>query len=169
MKKNMIRLLAAIMALLIVLSLAACGGDSKKDDSSSAPESSSSAAADDAGANADGSFDTVKAFLDDPDTKAQLDQMIESMVGDDDTMSVDIEGTDDSLIYIFKYSDEALGDADVDALADALATAMEGQDSVFEGIASSISTVVNVDNPKVVVTYAKADGTEIYSQTFEAK
>ena len=180
MKKNLFRVLAAAMALSMVLSLAACGNDDKGSSSSadsssssttdsSAGEDSSESSAEESSTAADGKFATVKAFLEDPDTKAQLDTMIEQMVGDDDTMDVSIEGGDDTLTYIFKYSDEALGDTDVAALADALAEGMDSQSATFEGIASSIATVVEVENPKVVVTYAKADGTEIYSHEFTAK
>lgn len=160
MKKNVIRLLAGLLALVMVLSLAACGNDDKSSSSSSESSSADAAAGD--------KFATVKAFLDDPDTKAALDEMIESMVGEDSGMSVSVEGSDDTLTYIFKYADSLLGDADISALADELAKGMDEQSSVFENIASSIATVVEVDNPKVVVTYAKEDGTEIYSQTFEA-
>ena len=79
MKKNALRILSALLVLVMVVSLAACGG---------------------------GKFDTVKAFLEDPDTKAELDKSIASMVND--TMDVTLEGTDDTLIYNFKFSDDTM-------------------------------------------------------------
>lgn len=91
------------------------------------------------------------------------------MTGGDDSMEVALEGSDDTLTYIFKYSDDALADTDVEALAAALEEGMDSQSAVFENIASQVGQVVSVENVKVVVTYAKADGTEIYSREFAAK
>ena len=65
MKKTWMFLLAS---LLLAVSLTACGG---------------------------GKFATVKAFLDDPDTKAELDKSISAMLTDD-SISVTLEGTSSS-------------------------------------------------------------------------
>ena len=103
MKKNVLRTLATVLALTMLFSLAACGDD--KGSGSSTPSSSeTSSAADDSSSEssteessseaedsseessaastgaADGVFPTVKAFLEDPTTKAQLDASIEQML-----------------------------------------------------------------------------------------
>lgn len=179
MKKNLIRVLAMVMALAMVVSLAACGNDGKSSSTAGSDKTSSTAGTDSSSSSEsasegttaaeDGKFATVKAFLDDPATKEQLDAALEQMTGGDDSMDVSLEGSDDTLTYIFKYSDDTLADADVDALAAALEEGMDAQASVFENIASQVGSVVSVENVKVVVTYAKADGTEIYSREFAAK
>ncbi len=142
MKKNALRILSALLVLVMVVSLAACGG---------------------------GKFDTVKAFLDDPDTKAELDKSIASMVND--TMDVTLEGTDDTLIYNFKFSDDAMAGVDEETLKASLVSGLEESTfvSTFENIASSVSEVVKAENVKVKVIYAKADGTELASREYTAK
>ncbi len=142
MKKNALRILSALLVLVMVVSLAACGG---------------------------GKFDTVKAFLDDPDTKAELDKSIASMVND--TMDVTLEGTDDTLIYNFKFSDDAMAGVDEETLKASLVSGLEESAfvSTFENIASSVSEVVKAENVKVKVIYAKADGTELASREYTAK
>ncbi|MCI9192218.1 MAG: DUF4854 domain-containing protein [Acutalibacter muris] len=142
MKKNALRILSALLVLVMVVSLAACGG---------------------------GKFDTVKAFLDDPDTKAELDKSIASMVND--TMDVTLEGTDDTLIYNFKFSDDAMAGVDEETLKASLVSGLEESTfvSTFEDIASSVSEVVKAENVKVKVIYAKADGTELASREYTAK
>ena len=142
MKKNALRILSALLVLVMVVSLAACGG---------------------------GKFDTVKAFLEDPDTKAELDKSIASMVND--TMDVTLEGTDDTLIYNFKFSDDAMAGVDEATLTASLVSGLEESTfvSTFEDIASSVSEVVKAENVKVKVIYAKADGTELASREYTAK
>ena len=142
MKKNALRILSALLVLVMVVSLAACGG---------------------------GKFDTVKAFLEDPDTKAELDKSIASMVND--TMDVTLEGTDDTLIYNFKFSDDAMAGVDEETLKASLVYGLEESTfvSTFEDIASSVSEVVKAENVKVKVIYAKADGTELASREYTAK
>lgn len=180
MKKNVLRILAAILALTLVFSLAACGNDDKAPSSSSeassaandsSSEASSVESSEEASASADGTYATVKDFLEDPDVKALLDSTISQMVGDNEDMSVSLEGTDDTLIYVFKYSDEAMATADVDALKEALAGGLEAESfaSTFENIAASVSEVVEADNAKVKVVYAMSDGTELASKEYSAK
>lgn len=142
MKKNALRILSALLVLVMVVSLAACGG---------------------------GKFDTVKAFLEDPDTKAELDKSIASMVND--TMDVTLEGTDDTLIYNFKFSDDTMAGVDEETLKASLVSGLEESTfvSTFENIASSVSEVVKAENVKVKVIYAKADGTELASREYTAK
>ena len=142
MKKNALRILSALLVLVMVVSLAACGG---------------------------GKFDTVKAFLEDPDTKAELDKSIASMVND--TMDVTLEGTDDTLIYNFKFSDDAMAGVDEETLKASLVSGLEESTfvSTFEDIASSVSEVVKAENVKVKVIYAKADGTELVHKTYTSK
>jgi uncharacterized lipoprotein YehR (DUF1307 family) len=143
MKKNVLRALSVLLVLVMVVSLTACGG---------------------------GKFATVKAFLDDPDTKAELDKSISAMLTDD-SISVTLEGTEDTLIYNFKFSDDALASTDEETLKASLASSMEGEEfaSTFQNIAGSVSEVVKADSVKVKVVYAKADGTELASKEYTKK
>ena len=101
MKKNVLRALSVLLVLVMVVSLTACGG---------------------------GKFATVKAFLDDPDTKAELDKSISAMLTDD-SISVTLEGTEDTLIYNFKFSDDALASTDEETLKASLASAWRARSS----------------------------------------
>ena len=143
MKKNVLRALSVLLVLVMVVSLTACGG---------------------------GKFATVKAFLDDPDTKAELDKSISAMLTDD-SISVTLEGTEDTLIYNFKFSDDAMAGVDEETLKASLVSGLEESTfvSTFEDIASSVSEVVKAENVKVKVIYAKADGTELASREYTAK
>lgn len=171
MKKNAIRILAAVLALTLVFSLAACGNDDKAPSSSSETSSAANDSSSEASSSADGTYATVKDFLEDPTVKAMLDKTISQMVGDNETMSVSLEGTDDSLIYIFKFSDDAMATADEDSLKAALAEGLEDEEfvSTFEGIAASVSEVVEASKVKVKVVYATSDGTELASKEYSAK
>lgn len=173
MKKNVMRILAAVLALTMVFSLAACGNDDKGSGGAgnSSSEASSEESSQEASTSADGMYATVKDFLEDPTVKAMLDETISQMVDDNETMSVSLEGTDDTLIYVFKFSDEAMATTDADALKAALAEGLEEEDfvSTFEGIAASVSEVVETDNAKVKVVYAMSDGTELASKEYSAK
>lgn len=189
MKKNLLRLLAGTMAVAMVLSLAACGGDDKKSSSSEsgagsssqtssvAEESSSedssaedsSAESSEAAAPASGKFASIQEFLDDPTVKGQLDSMIESLTAGDDSMAVDVKGDGNKLVYTFTFVGEEFGEDEISVMSAALEEAMSNQRSTFENIASSLSQAIEVEDPKVVVTYATEDGTEIYSEEFSAK
>ncbi|WP_322174357.1 DUF4854 domain-containing protein [Acutalibacter caecimuris] len=189
MKKNLLRLLAGTMAMAMVLSLAACGGDGKSSSSSEASSTTSSAVEDssssetessseaessetessEAGAPASGKFATIQEFLDDPTVKGQLDSMIESLTAGDDSMKVAIAGEDNKLIYTFTYVGETFSDDEISVMRDALEAAMGSQGSTFESIAGSLSSAIEVTDPKVVVVYETEDGKEIYSQEFSAK
>lgn len=174
MKKNVLRILAAILALTLAFSLAACGNDDKGS-SSSAPSSSESGSSEEssqaADASADGTYATVKDFLEDPDVKSLLDATISQMVGDNKDISVSLEGTDDTLVYVFKYSEEAMATANADALKTALSDGLEDESfaATFEQIAASINEVVAADSAKVKVVYAMPDGTELASKEYSAK
>lgn len=196
MKKRFARALSAVLAAVLVLSLSGCGPlriilDAVGSDptpaptpvSTPAPESTptpepASAPADDTSTPADtepsseeapsGLYATVEEFLADPAVKAQLDQSIDQMVGGSDDMTVSIEGTRDTLIYMFKYSDAAIAGIDEDALSSTLYESMDDPSfaSVFESIAGSVASVVEADTVYVMVIYAKEDGTVLASRDY---
>ena len=190
MKKNVLRILAAVLALAMLFSLAACGGKGSgsssqpsssessasggsSEESSSEPSSSEASSGEESSESSapEGKYATVKAFIEDPAVKAELDQSIETMLGDNDDMSVSLDGTEDTLIYLFTFSEEAMATTDEESLKTALAKGLEEESfvSTFEQIAGSVATVVEASNVKVKVVYAKADGTELASREYTAK
>ena len=83
-------------------------------------------------------------------------------------MGIAVSANENKLVYTFTFAEFEEG-TDTDAVAESLEKNMADQASVFENIANSIKEVVNVEDPKVVVAYNAADGTEIYSQEFSAQ
>lgn len=197
MKKTVLRLMSAVLALMMVLSLAACGDTPA---SSSAPESSSktesktssasepeskpessessessaeskadSSASDSSVAASDGTYPTVTAFM--QDNRDVINASIESIAGNQDEMEVSLDCTDDSLIYKFVFTESAMAEVDESALTAALEEQIDNDSftSTFEGIADSIKSVVpQQDTVKVEVIYAKADGTELVHKTYSS-
>lgn len=184
MKKNLLRLLAAVMTAAMVLSLAACGGDSGSSSSSSEPSSSESSASSEETSGAEdssseeessseasstavsGKYESIQAFLDDPTVKSQLDSMIDSLTSGDDSMKVSVTAEGDTLVYSFVFVGQEFSEEDKTTMHDALETAMAQQGATFEGIAASLSDAIEVSDPKVLVVYEAEDGSEIYSQEF---
>lgn len=183
MKKNFFRLLAGVLAIAMLLALAACGG---KDGSSSEGSSSSQASgvesssagseaqessgpsseAGDASGLVDGKYASIQAFLDDPQISEQINTMVDALAEGD--MGIAVSANENKLVYTFTFAEFEEG-TDTNAIAESLEKNMADQASVFENIANSIKEVVNVEDPKVVVAYNAADGTEIYSQEFSAQ
>lgn len=186
MKKNLFRLLAGVLAIAMMLALAACGGQegsssedgssassavsSEASSSSGAPESSAPEEGSEAGGETsglvDGKYASIQAFLDDPQISEQINAMVDALAQGD--MGIAVSANDDKLVYTFTFAEFEEG-TDTEAIAASLEKNMADQASVFENIATSIKEVVDVADPKVVVAYNAADGTEIYSQEFSAK
>ncbi len=181
MKKNLIRLTACALGAMCVLTFAACSGDkpsssaastasdpqssaavSSAAQSSQAAESQPASSAAAGGLNANGKFDTVEDFVNSDLMQTQLDSMKSSL--DDDTMSIELTGEGNKLIYTFTYKD--LEGVDAATLGPALESSLENMASTFESIASSLKSAVEVDDPVVVVTYLGPDGEELCSKEF---
>lgn len=111
-----------------------------------------------------GNYATVREFLDDPDVRSKID----AMIAEEGDMQISIDASDDTLFYIFEYDAASLFDADLNAVTRELEAGMQSQASVFEGIAQSISDVVDIANPKVVVIYKMSTGNELYRAEFSA-
>ena len=114
-------------------------------------------------------YPTVKAFLEDPDVREEIDSWVEEMMDDD--ISVSVRGTENSLIYYYEYSDSALSTVDEKKLSSTLKSNLDNESIIvtFGGIAKSIDAVVSADPVKVVVVYAKSDGTELASREYFAE
>lgn len=193
MKKNLSRLLAALLAIAMLLTLAACGGKDSEGSSSEAgsqvvsstPKSSVSTAEgdrstadnDSSDTAADGNSDTalangekyadIQAFLDDPTVKSQIDSMVEAMASSGG-MNITVTAEGSKLVYTFTF-DEFPEGTDMDSIAAQLEEGMSDVSATFESIADQLKSVVDEDNPTVVVSYNAANGDVIYSKEFSAQ
>ncbi len=193
MKKIVMSLAACLVCVAL---LAACGGsgDSKTESgniSSSAVTSSSSSgettfeagestfeageSTSEAGAaEADetssevgsDTFSTLEDFINSDEMQSQISSIVDSIA--DSGITVDVTAEGNRLTYLYTYSADILEGVDMDSLTSTLNDVLESSADTFEGIASSLKSAVNIDDPVVVVTYAKADGTIIATREFTA-
>lgn len=141
-------------------------GTSQPDESMDTSSSPSTAAPENSKVE-EKTYATVKDFLDEPEVQVALDQMVEDIMGQDDTMSVSIDGGDNVLIYTFTFTDEALEGVYVPDLCVALEEELNSASATYEDIAASLYSVVEAENVRVTVVYAKYDGTVLVSREFE--
>lgn len=187
MKRN--RLLTALLSA--VLLLAACaftgcstaavlpGSSSSESSASESSASESSASSEDSSDESSeesskessstglGLYSSVGDYLADPAVIAELDGTITAMEGSGMAVTVTADGN--TLVYTYTYETQ-LDIPDEDTLAsfvDAMEEGLTEQASTFEGIAASLRTIISVDDIAVRLVYCNADGTELYSHTFE--
>lgn len=178
MKKNVVRIFAAMMALCLALSLTACGGtqsgtSSAANESSTVQESStqeeSQTSENTPATTEEGqdetdtagtayAFGSMEEFVNSDEIQSQLEAMQTEELG------VTVTGEGNKLIYTYTFAE---GTA-TDGMAEALDSAVQAQASTFESIAASIALAVDVENPVVVVRYQDSTGAEIYSAEFSA-
>lgn len=110
-----------------------------------------------------GQFASVEDYLANEQVQEQLQPSIDSVKNMG--MDLEITGEGNKLIYTYTFTTQL----DEDGVAEQLKTGLDAQASTFEGVASNLKDIVNVDNPVVVVTYLNKDGTVLHSQEFSAK
>ncbi len=178
MKKIISVLLTLVLCISMVLGMTSCGdkdtgGDNSSEvsktqiedsqdesEAESTPEESSEA---DSGQTALGKYASIKEYVESDEVQSELESMLSGM--DTSTMSMEVYGEDNKLVYSYTYLVDlsALGD-----IASTLDAALEEQASVFESVASSLKLAVDVENPVVVVEYLDKDGNVIVSKEFSA-
>lgn len=193
MKKNALRVMAAVLTLAMMLSLSGCGPFAlmraflSADASSSTPsqtvfpdrESSSSepdptpTTAPPAAPPSEASSETVskykfasvQEYLEDPAIAAEIEAAIEAI--DNDMLTMTIDATYDTLIYIYTYREGAIDDLDDDYARDTLAESLNADDqvSLINHLVSQLNDVIAAD-VKIQYVYCRSDGSEIYSQVF---
>lgn len=168
MKKHFIRIISCALAAAAIMSMSACGSTTAGSPESAVSSVSSTASVvsseTSSSAAANGLFATVADFVNSEAMQTQLESMksdVEEM-----GMSIDVTGEDNKLIYTFTYAD--LGDTDVEALSESLASAVDQMADTYESIAAALAEMVGVDNPTVVVKYVTADGAELCAKEFTA-
>lgn len=173
MKKIAKGIIMAALALSTTLSMASCG-DSPKD-TSSASESSVSSQTEPVTSKPDSSsaasgettptgtkFATMKEYAESPEVQKQMETMAD--LYKDSGLTFTMTGEGNKLIYTYTYPEGTVTTAIKDAM-DGVADQMSPS---FELIAESLKSVVEVDNPVLVVKYLDADGTELYSREFSS-
>lgn len=138
---------------------------SASEDSSS--EDSSDESSEESSSTGLGLYSSVGDYLADPAVIAELDETIAAMEGSGMAVTVSADGN--TLVYTYTYETQ-LDIPDEDTLAtfaDAMKAGLTEQASAFEGIADSLRTIIDADDIAVRLVYCNADGTELYSHTFE--
>lgn len=130
------KLVAVVLSLVMALSIAACGGKAG----------------------------SVQDYLNKPEVKSQLDDLIDQMKGMG--MEMDVTGEDNKLIYTYKF-DTQIDDAD-GTISAGLEEGIKSQEATFKNIAKSLKTEIKVKDPVVVIKYLNADGSELYSTEIAA-
>lgn len=174
------KLLIACVAAVMMASFASCAPKAPASDngSSSAPEASSSVAAneedqssskaeesssDESGDTSLGTYETMEEYAASEEVQSQIAELKDTLA--DSGMEIAITGEGNKFIYTYTFAEGI----PTDGMADSLKSGLEGQASTFESLAGLLKITVKVDSPVVVVRYVASDGTEVYSQEFEAK
>ena len=105
-----------------------------------------------------GKFASMEDYVNSDIVQSQIADSIEGM-------GMEIQADGNKLIYIYTYETQM----PTDSLASILESALESQKSTFQSVASTLKSIVDVENPVVVVSYRNADGSEIVSQEFAAE
>lgn len=170
MKKRSLKLLACAAVLTMAFSLCACSpSDDKKDDDKKTEQSSGNSNSDtkkdndDNSSTSDKEFATVEEYVNSPEVQSEISSLESQM--SNDIMNVEVVATEDTMTYSFKYNDLEKADG----MAEQLEQGVEAQKSVFQTTANSLKTLVDVENPKVVIEYLDKNGEMIYTTEFVAE
>lgn len=167
MKKIFIRLIACAIAVSSMVSLAACGDSaaSSQADSSAVSSTASTVDTETSSVAEVEKYASISDFVNSDEMQSQLAAISDSLA--DSGMTMEVTGEDNKLIYTYIYGD--LGDADVDAIAEGLESAVDEMAETFSGVAASLTDTVEVENPVVVVIYKTSDGTVLCEKEFGAE
>lgn len=181
MKKNVLRIFAAVLALCLALSLTACGS-TQSGTSSAAKESSTvqepstqeedqtaentpqtaeegqDESQEDTGTAGAAAYSSIEEFVSSEEIQSQLEAM------QTEEMGVAVTGEGNKLIYTYTFAEGIA----TDGMAEVLEAGIQAQASTFQSIAATIALAVDVEDPVVVVRYQDSTGAEIYSAEFSA-
>lgn len=195
MKKNIVRIFAAMLALCFTLTLTACTGgnnqssgtessslessavDSQTESSEQEAEDSTISDVEEAQKEAleqqEKEEEAVSDAMENVSGKyASIDEFLSSQdiqsqldAMQTDELGVTITAEDNKLVYTYTFAEGI----ETDGAAEALETGIQSQASTFQSIAATLALVVDVENPVVVVRYLDYQGNEIYSTEFTAE
>lgn len=108
-------------------------------------------------------FPDIETYVESEEVQSQLDEMVASI--EEQGMKMEVLGEDNKLIYRYTFTNMEKQDG----MAEQLEKAMGTQAETFTMIANSLETIVDVENPMVVIEYLDVNGEEIYTAEFKAE
>lgn len=116
------------------------------------------------GFTAEGKFKTMEGYVQSDVVQLQLKSLREMI--DSDIMEVEISGQENKLIYTYIYKE--MYDVDEKALGEALRSYLDDNDlsEKYTSMTNLLKTMVEVENPVIVLQYITEDGTELCSKEY---
>ena len=108
-------------------------------------------------------FPDIETYVESEEVQSQLDEMVASI--EEQGMKMEVLGEDNKLIYRYTFTNMEKQDG----MAEQLEKAMGTQAETFTTIANSLETIVDVEDPMVVIEYLDVNGEEIYTAEFKAE
>ena len=165
MKKFFAVLLCAVMAA----SATACANSSAGNSESSKAESAVSQASEEETSAPESStsimFGNIQEYLEYPSTQKYLESAKESAESAN-LFTVECYADDDTLVYEYKYTKQ-LPDDSIDQVVEYFKKITETLESGMVPVMKDLVAYVDETDPKIKVVYLNADGSELYSITFD--
>ena len=116
------------------------------------------------GFTAEGKFKTMEEYVQSDLVQLQLKNLRE--MTDPDILEVEISGQENKLIYTYIYKD--IYDVDEKAFVEAVRSYLDDKDlsEKYASMANLLKTLVEVEDPVIVLKYIAEDGTELYSKEY---
>ena len=116
------------------------------------------------GFTAEGKFKTMEEYAQSDLVQLQLKNLRE--MTDPDILEVEISGQENKLIYTYIYKD--IYDVDEKAFVEAVRSYLDDKDlsEKYASMANLLKTLVEVEDPVIVLKYIAEDGTELYSKEY---
>ena len=116
------------------------------------------------GFTAEGKFKTMEEYVQSDLVQLQLKNLRE--MTDPDILEVEISGQENRLIYTYIYKD--IYDVDEKAFVEAVRSYLDDKDlsEKYASMANLLKTLVEVEDPVIVLKYIAEDGTELYSKEY---
>lgn len=174
--KNIIKVLAVILALAMMTVFATSCGSNKKDKDTSSKFSFDKFDEDDVDFDedydlededddssvlTDSSYETVEDYLNSPTGTKEMDAVKEQFEG---TLDVDAYAVNNDMYYDYKYLTQ-YDDSSIETIKKSLDESLETNASVFEGVVDTMELLVTGEVTLTVI-YRNADGTVITERSY---
>lgn len=174
--KNIIKVLAVILALAMMTVFATSCGSNKKDKDTSSKFSFDKFDEDDVDFDedydlededddssvlTDSSYETVEDYLNSPTGTKEIDAIKEQFEG---TLDVDAYAVNNDMYYDYKYLTQ-YDDSSIETIKKSLDESLETNASVFEGVVDTMELLVTGEVTLTVI-YRNADGTVITERSY---
>ena len=153
-----------MVACLSAFTFTGCGGsnaDTKTSDISAQESNNEESSDTEEASMVDGKYTSIEAYISDPTIKSALD----SAMPTDDTFTLEIKAEGESLVYEYKYTETY---EEIELMKETLESSASSMESSMVSVANTLKSIVDVENPKVVMRYLNGDGTLISEIEFGA-